>query len=81
MLLLLIAGCVLLLLPLSLSLSIALCLPAATLYVLQDDAWNPSINQQALFRCYRYGQTRPVHVYRLLSAGTMVSVRTDRSLQ
>ena len=36
-----------------------------------DDHFNPSINVQALFRCYRYGQTRPVVVYRLCSAGTM----------
>ena len=36
-----------------------------------DDHHNPALNLQALFRCYRYGQTRPVVVYRLLSAGTM----------
>ena len=26
---------------------------------------------QAIFRAWRYGQTRPVHVYRLLGEGTV----------
>jgi hypothetical protein len=29
-------------------------LVAASRCIILDDAWNPSINQQALFRCYRY---------------------------
>ena len=46
-------------------------LVAASRCVMLDDHHNPALNLQALFRCYRYGQTRPVVVYRLLSAGTM----------
>ena len=30
-----------------------------------------SLNSQAIFRAWRYGQTRPVHVYRLLGEGTV----------
>lgn len=43
----------------------------ASRVVLLDMLWNPSHELQAVFRAYRYGQNRPVHVYRLLSAGTM----------
>jgi hypothetical protein len=35
-------------------------LVAASRCIIMDDHWNPAVNQQALFRCYRYGQTRPV---------------------
>ena len=31
----------------------------------------PSHDPQAIFRAWRYGQTRPVHVYRLLGEGTV----------
>lgn len=41
--------------------------------VLFDVSWNPSLDQQAMFRCYRFGQTRPVFVYRLVSEGTIES--------
>jgi len=39
--------------------------------VLFDSSWNPATDSQAIFRIYRYGQKKPVHVYRLLAAGTM----------
>ena len=38
--------------------------------VLLDVSWNPATDQQASGRCYRYGQLKPVHVYRLVAAGT-----------
>lgn len=39
--------------------------------VIFDSSWNPAVDLQAIFRCYRYGQTKPVFVYRLLAAGSM----------
>merc|ERR1719162_1794766 len=32
---------------------------------------DPSVDSQAVFRAYRFGQTKEVFVYRLLAAGTM----------
>ena len=37
--------------------------------VIFDTSWNPANDRQAIFRAYRYGQSRPVHVYRLVTRG------------
>ncbi|QOQ39039.1 DEAD/DEAH box helicase [Trueperella pecoris] len=39
--------------------------------ILTDPWWNPAAEDQAVDRAHRIGQTRPVHVYRLVSAGTI----------
>ena len=36
-----------------------------------DPWWNPATEAQAVDRAHRIGQTRPVTVYRLVSAGTI----------
>ncbi|MDP9801302.1 superfamily II DNA or RNA helicase [Arcanobacterium wilhelmae] len=39
--------------------------------ILTDPWWNPAAEEQAVDRTHRIGQTRPVHVYRLVSEGTV----------
>jgi hypothetical protein len=44
-------------------------LAAASRVIVFDASWNPATDTQAVYRAYRYGQTRPVHVYRLIAEG------------
>jgi len=44
---------------------------AANRVVLFDSHWNPGVDLQAVYRCYRYGQTKPTYCYRLLAEGSM----------
>lgn len=46
-------------------------LVAANRVVLFDSHFNPAIDLQAIYRCYRYGQTKPTFCYRLLAEGSM----------
>jgi len=39
--------------------------------IIMDTSWNPANDLQATFRCYRFGQTKPVYIYRLVSADTL----------
>lgn len=46
-------------------------LVAANRVVLFDSSWNPAVDYQAIYRCYRYGQTKPVYAYRFLTDDSM----------
>lgn len=49
--------------------------------ILMDVCWNPSDDVQAGYRVYRYGQTRPVTIYRLAAEGTTEQVVFAYALQ
>ncbi|KAL6759340.1 P-loop containing nucleoside triphosphate hydrolase protein [Haematococcus lacustris] len=46
-------------------------LQTADTCILFDSDWNPQQDLQAMARVHRIGQTKPVHVYRLVSEGTV----------
>ena len=51
--------------------------------ILYDSDWNPQADLQAQDRAHRIGQTRPVHVYRFVSEGTLeekILERAERKL-
>ena len=46
-------------------------LTGADTVVFYDSDWNPTMDAQAQDRCHRIGQTRDVHIYRLISQHTV----------
>ncbi|XP_068641321.1 protein PHOTOPERIOD-INDEPENDENT EARLY FLOWERING 1-like [Aristolochia californica] len=46
-------------------------LVGADTVIFYDSDWNPAMDQQAQDRCHRIGQTREVHIYRLISDCTI----------
>eukprot|EP00049_Salpingoeca_infusionum_P011922 m.210798 g.210798 ORF g.210798 m.210798 type:complete len:1151 (-) comp15053_c0_seq1:31-3483(-) len=46
-------------------------LTGADTVVFYDSDWNPTMDAQAQDRCHRIGQTRDVHIYRLICASTV----------
>uniref|UniRef100_A0A6I8T133 Proliferation-associated SNF2-like protein n=1 Tax=Xenopus tropicalis TaxID=8364 RepID=A0A6I8T133_XENTR len=54
-------------------------LTAADTVIIYDSDWNPQADLQAQDRCHRIGQTRPVVVYRLVTANTIDQKIVERA--
>lgn len=50
---------------------VGLNLTGADTVIFYDSDWNPTMDAQAQDRCHRIGQTRDVHIYRLVSERTI----------
>jgi SNF2 family DNA or RNA helicase len=48
--------------------------------VIFDFSWSPAVEEQAIGRAYRWGQTKDVFVYRFLVAGSYESMLFERSM-
>ncbi|XP_048477977.1 chromatin-remodeling ATPase INO80 [Plutella xylostella] len=54
-------------------------LTAADTVIFYDSDWNPTVDQQAMDRAHRLGQTKQVTVYRLICQGTIEERITQRA--
>lgn len=56
-------------------------LTAADAVIFYDNDWNPAMDKQAQDRCHRIGQTKQVHVFRLITSNTIEENIFKKSLQ
>ena len=54
-------------------------LTAADTCIIYDSDWNPQQDLQAQDRCHRIGQTRPVMIYRMVTANTIDQKIVERA--
>ncbi|KAI9776473.1 MAG: hypothetical protein M1835_005510 [Candelina submexicana] len=55
-------------------------LPGANRVIIFDFKFNPILEEQAVGRAYRIGQTKPVYVYRFLAGGTFEEVVHNKAV-
>ncbi len=50
---------------------VGLSIQAASVVILTEPQWKPTTEEQAIARCHRMGQVRPVEVHRLLAGNSI----------
>ena len=59
---------------------VGITLTGADRVIMMDPSWNPTVDNQAVDRVYRIGQTRDVIVYRLVTVGTVEEKQYQRQI-
>ncbi|KOC69329.1 Lymphoid-specific helicase [Habropoda laboriosa] len=58
---------------------VGLNLVGADTVIMYDSDWNPQVDIQAMARCHRIGQTKPVMIYKLCTKGTLDEAIINRA--